>query len=63
MSELETLTAEQIKDLRLSLDLTQEQFAGEVGVHVMTVSRWERGESAASGLALRELLRISKRAP
>jgi transcriptional regulator with XRE-family HTH domain len=34
-----------LKERREELNLTQEQFADQVGVEAMTVSRWERGES------------------
>lgn len=32
-----------IKELRKSLGLTQVEFAHHIGVHPITVSRWERG--------------------
>ena len=35
----------QIKELRLALGLTQEQFASKIGVMFMTVNRWENGKS------------------
>ena len=37
--------AEDIKILRLSAILTQEEFAKEVGVSFATVNRWETGKS------------------
>lgn len=37
--------AEDIKKLRLSAILTQEEFAKEVGVSFATVNRWETGKS------------------
>lgn len=37
------MTPEEIKDIRSSLDLTQVQFADLLGVHPITVSKWERG--------------------
>ena len=36
--------AEDIKKLRLSAILTQEEFAKEVGVSFATVNRWETGK-------------------
>ena len=44
--------AEMIKDLRVKLGLTQEQFAATVGVTWSTVSRWENGRSRPSPLAM-----------
>lgn len=35
--------AEKIKQARLSLFLSQEKFAQELGVSFATVNRWERG--------------------
>lgn len=37
--------AEDIKKLRLSAILTQEEFAKELGVSFATVNRWETGKS------------------
>lgn len=36
---------------------TQEQAAREIGVSVMTVSRWERGKNMPTGLAKAAFLR------
>jgi DNA-binding transcriptional regulator YiaG len=38
------LTPASIKALRREIGLTQEQFADHLGIHPMTVSKWERGE-------------------
>ncbi len=46
--------------LRKSLRLTQEQFALKLGVHKLTVSRWERGDKRPSKLADRQLKRIRR---
>lgn len=43
--------AKEIKELRLKLGLTQEQFAAKVGVTFSTVNRWENGKSVPSPLA------------
>jgi transcriptional regulator with XRE-family HTH domain len=37
------MTAAEVARLRKRLGLTQEGLAKELGVHPMTVSRWERG--------------------
>ena len=39
------LTPTQVREIRESLGMTQQEFAGEVGVHRITVVRWERGFS------------------
>ncbi|MBI4378687.1 MAG: helix-turn-helix domain-containing protein [Nitrospinae bacterium] len=36
---------EEIKNIRESLGMTQDEFARRIGVTVTTVSRWERGDS------------------
>ena len=38
------MTAQEIKELRQRSGWTQERFARELGVSVMTVSRWETGK-------------------
>jgi putative transcriptional regulator len=51
-----------IRDLRSSLGLTQEQFAAKVGVTFSTVNRWESGKSKVSSLAMRQIKEIMVRA-
>lgn len=53
---------ERIKKLRSDLSLTQKAFAAKVGVHVVTVIRWEGGSFAPSGLALGNLEQLAKTA-
>ena len=43
---------QKIKKLREKLNLTQEQFAAEVGVTFTTVNRWENGKGNPSPLAM-----------
>lgn len=43
-------TAERVKALRLSLGLSQSQFAARLGCHVRAVSFWERGLRVPTGL-------------
>lgn len=47
--------ARQIRNLRLKLGLTQEQFAAKVGVTFSTVNRWENGKGKPSPLAMRQI--------
>ena len=50
--------AQRIKAIRAGLGMTQMEFAHELGITVSTVSNWERGVYAPSGLAeqrIREL--------
>ena len=54
------MTAKQIRALRSSLGWTQEKFAKRIGVHVITVSRWECSENAPRGMALKALERLAK---
>ena len=43
--------AEMVKELRVRLGLTQEQFAAKVGVTFSTVNRWENNRGKPSPLA------------
>ncbi|MFW6158419.1 MAG: helix-turn-helix domain-containing protein [Planctomycetota bacterium] len=45
----------EIRGLRKQMDLTQEQFAHEIGVTFATVNRWENNKSKPSRLALKAL--------
>jgi DNA-binding transcriptional regulator YiaG len=53
-----TLTAKQIKNLRLSLNMTQTEFSTFVGVSFPTISRWENGRVIPSNLAMKRLLEV-----
>lgn len=48
------ITSDQIRHLRAKLDLSQEEFAREVGVTKRTVGNWERGDPPR-GAAARHL--------
>ena len=47
----QTSTGTLIRNLRLKLDMTQEEFAHSLGITVSTVNRWENGHSEPSKLA------------
>ncbi|MDY6832239.1 MAG: helix-turn-helix domain-containing protein [Thermodesulfobacteriota bacterium] len=42
-----------IKEVRVQLDLSQEDFAREIGVSYATVNRWENGRFLPSKMALK----------
>ena len=44
-----------IKEVRVQLDLSQEDFAREIGVSYATVNRWENGRFLPSKMALRQI--------
>ena len=44
-----------IKEIRLQLDLSQEDLAREVGVSYATVNRWENGRFQPSRLAIKQI--------
>ncbi len=51
---------EEIKWLRKSLTLTQKQFAEKLGVHVVTIIRWESGSFRPSKMAMVALNNLDK---
>ncbi|MEZ6099970.1 MAG: helix-turn-helix transcriptional regulator [Pirellulaceae bacterium] len=44
-----------VRTLRERLNLTQERFAGKLGVTFATVNRWENGRAKPSPLAMKQL--------
>jgi putative transcriptional regulator len=58
--------AELIRELRLGLGLTQEEFAAKLGVTFPTVNRWENRRAKPSRMAMRlieGLLQQTDRSP
>lgn len=49
-----------IKELRKLLRYTQVRFASKLGVTPGTISRWERGLSVISPLALKEIRKFKR---
>jgi HTH-type transcriptional regulator/antitoxin MqsA len=49
------MEAHEIARRRTALGLTQQQLADAVGVHRITVTRWEAGRAIPRGLAARQL--------
>jgi putative transcriptional regulator len=50
-----------IRERRIALGLTQEQFAAKIGVTVSTVNRWENSKTKPSPLALRRIKELQKK--
>ena len=51
---------DQIIGLRRRLDLTQAQLAQMLGVHAMTVSKWERGDAVPTPYNVQQLRLLDK---
>ena len=51
-------SAEQVRQLRLALDMTQEELASVLGVSLSTVCRWEQNRSSPSKLAMAALKKL-----
>jgi putative transcriptional regulator len=62
IKELATFTPQDIKTLRLEMNLTQKSFAALMGVSVKTIEAWEGGTNQPSGSA-RRLLEILSNEP
>lgn len=52
--------ANHIREIRLELGLTQEQFATKLGVTFPTVNRWENQKAKPSPLAIQKLTKLFK---
>ena len=59
----QTTFAERLKTLRKKAGLTQEEFAERIGVHSVTISKWEMGKQIPKTLTLKtiaEALHVSE---
>ena len=52
---------DRIRELRLSLSLTQENFAHEIGVTFATVNRWENGRTTPNKVAQKVLQQMERK--
>jgi DNA-binding transcriptional regulator YiaG len=50
--DLPTMSADELKALRASLGLTQEEMGKLMGVHLRTIQKWEGNETAIPGPAV-----------
>lgn len=58
MSNSEEMLASRIREIRLQMGLTQEQFASKLGVSFPTVNRWENQKAKPSPLAIQKLQKL-----
>jgi DNA-binding transcriptional regulator YiaG len=52
MSDLPTMTAQELRDIRRTLRLTQAEAAPLFGVHLVTYKRWETEQSKANARSI-----------
>lgn len=58
MLDIEDDISYRIREIRLELSLTQEQFAAKLGVSFPTVNRWENQKAKPSPLAIQKLKKL-----
>ena len=56
------MNPEQIKRLRKTMAMTQQQFAEQLGVSFVTLNRWENGQSKPSAMGTAKLADLEARA-
>jgi len=54
-------TGTRIRELRVKLDMTQEEFAHALGITVSTVNRWENSHSEPSKLARASIVGLAEK--
>lgn len=50
--------AQLVRELRATMQLSQEKFAAELGLTFATINRWENGHATPSPLALKQIDRL-----
>lgn len=50
--------AQHVREIRLEMGFTQEQFAAKLGVSFVTVNRWENKKTLPSPLAIQNLQKL-----
>ena len=58
MLDSEKIIHIKIREIRLEMGLTQEQFAAKLGVSFPTVNRWENQKAKPSPLAIQKLQKL-----
>jgi DNA-binding transcriptional regulator YiaG len=54
------MTADEIRELRRRLAMTQQQFSNKLGVALSTVQKWEAGTFTPRGLSRRALRKLAR---
>jgi len=57
------MTADEIRELRKRLAMTQQQLSNRLGVSMSTVQKWEAGTAKPRGLSRRALDRLARKVP
>lgn len=54
------MTPEEIQEIRMLLQVSQERFAALLGTTVVSVNRWENGKTKPSRLYIKELKELKR---
>lgn len=57
-----SMTADEVRELRRRLAMTQQQFSNKLGVSMSTVQKWEAGTTRPRGLSRRALRKLARKA-
>ena len=60
IAPIQEYTANEIKEIRVMLNMTQRLFAEALGVSIKTVESWEAGTNSPSGVASRMLAMLKQ---
>jgi DNA-binding transcriptional regulator YiaG len=58
---MENFDQHRVRELRLGLNMTQENFAHEIGVTFATVNRWENGRTLPNKVAQKVLKQMERK--
>ncbi len=61
LSGVNDFNRDRIRELRMSMNMTQENFAHEIGVTFATVNRWENGRTTPNRVAQKVLQQMEKK--
>ncbi len=61
LNGVDDFNRDRIRELRMSMNMTQENFAHEIGVTFATVNRWENGRTTPNRVAQKVLQQMEKK--